>query len=266
MILEFGTSGWSYKDWAGTVYPEKTPPGFNHLNFIASQFDFVEVNTTFYRIPDPKLVKGWIYKTSGLDNFKFWIKLNRIFTHSRSYSESDVQAFNYSISSLDEGGKMGGLLIQFPYSFKLTDQNLEYLVRLSDKFTNFTKAVEFRHSSWMYSDLFELFEQKGLVWVNIDQPVISQSIPPTSIVTNGEISYFRLHGRNYKSWFSNEGRDERYNYSYSQNELIEISGHIKIAAKNAKKIVIAGNNHYKGAAVKNLIQLKKILMDNKISG
>ncbi|MCK4890135.1 MAG: DUF72 domain-containing protein, partial [Candidatus Aminicenantes bacterium] len=212
MILEFGTAGWSYKDWTGTVYPEKIPSGFNHLNFIASQFDFVEVNTTFYRIPDQKLVKGWIYKTSGLDNFKFWIKLNQIFTHNRKYSESDVQDFEYSISPLEDAGKMGGLLIQFPYSFKLTDQNLEYLLRLSDKFTNFIKAVEFRHNSWMNSELFDLFEQKGLVWVNIDQPVISQSIPTTSIVTNREISYFRLQGRNYKSWFSNEGRDERYNY------------------------------------------------------
>lgn len=266
MILEFGTAGWSYKDWAGTVYPENIPSGFNHLNFIARQFDFVEVNTTFYRIPDQKLVKGWIYKTSGLDNFKFWIKLNQIFTHSRSYSESDVQDFKHSISALAEREKMGGLLIQFPYSFKLTDQNLEYLVRLSDKFSNSIRAVEFRHTSWMNSDVIDLFEEKGLVWVNIDQPVISQSIPLTSIITNKDISYFRLHGRNYKSWFSNEGRDERYNYSYSQNELIEISEHIKTAAKNTKRIVISGNNHYKGAAVKNLIQLKNILNKNKISG
>ncbi len=257
MILEFGTAGWSYKDWAGTVYPEKIPAGFSHLKFIATQFDFVEVNTTFYRIPGKELVKGWIDKTKNLENFKFWIKINRVFTHNRNYSESDVQAFKYSISAIENAGRLGGLLIQFPYSFKLTDQNLEYLTHLSDNFDGFIKAVEFRHNSWIHNDLLDLFEKKGLIWVNIDQPVISQSIPPTSIVTNREISYFRLHGRNYRSWFSNEGRDERYNYSYSQNELIGISENIKTASENTKKIVISGNNHYKGAAVNNLIQLKK---------
>ena len=266
MILQFGTAGWSYKDWSGNVYPEKLPPGFNHLNFIANKFDFVEVNTTFYRTPDIKLVNGWINKTSDLSDFRFWIKINQIFTHSRKYSQSDVQAFRYSISPLKEAGKLGGLLIQFPYSFKLTNPNLDYLIALTDNFNGFLKAVEFRHNSWMNNDLFNLFEQKELVWVNIDQPVISQSIPPTEIITNNDISYLRLHGRNYESWFSNEGRDARYNYSYSQKELIEIARNIERIGKTAKKIVISGNNHYKGAAVNNLIFLKKILRESKISG
>lgn len=266
MILQFGTAGWSYKDWSGKVYPEKLPQGFNHLNFIANKFDFVEVNTTFYRTPDIKLVNGWLDKTSDLIDFRFWIKLNQIFTHSRKHSQSDVQAFSYSISPLKEGGKLGGLLIQFPYSFKFNKSNLDYLIALTDNFRDHVKAVEFRHNSWMNNDLFNIFEQRGLIWVNIDQPVISQSIPLTEIVTNNEISYLRLHGRNYKSWFSDEGRDARYDYSYSQKELMEIAENIRAIGKSAKRIVISGNNHYKGSAVNNLILLKKILKENKISG
>lgn len=266
MTVQYGTAGWSYKDWAGTVYPTNLHPGFNHLHFIAEKFDFVEVNTSFYRTPDIKLVKGWLNKTSDLEHFNFWIKLNRIFTHSRVYSQEDVNKFTQSISPLVNGEKLVGLLIQFPYSFKLTGNNLNYLIELTDNFSPLTTAVEFRHKNWINDEVLHLFREKRLIWVNIDQPVISESLPLTSIITNSDYSYFRLHGRNYKSWFSNEGRDERYNYLYSQNELIEISEYIKTAAKDAKKIVISGNNHYKGAAVNNLIQLKKILKEKKISG
>jgi len=266
MIVQYGTAGWSYKDWVGTVYPDKIPSGFNHLHFIAEKFDFVEVNTTFYRTPDIKLTEGWIRKTSDLEYFRFWIKLNRIFTHTRVYSKSDVEAFIHSISPLSSEKKLGGVLIQFPYSFKLTGSNLKYLIELTDNFAPLIIAVEFRHKNWVNDEVVHLFREKGIIWVNIDQPVISQSLPITSIITNTEYSYFRLHGRNYKSWFSNEGRDARYNYSYSEKELIDISLNIKNAGLKAKKILVSGNNHYKGAAVNNLILLKKILKSIKESG
>ncbi len=266
MIIRYGTAGWSYKDWAGTVYPEKIPPGYNHLLHIAEQFDFVEVNTTFYRTPDIKLVNGWVKKTEEIENFTFWIKINRIFTHTRSYSQTDVRAFINSISPLINEKKMEGLLIQFPYSFKITDKNLYFLRELTKNFSKFQIAVEFRNRCWLNDEILHFFKEKRLIWVNIDQPVISQSLPLTEIITNPDYSYFRLHGRNYKSWFSNEGRDERYNYSYSQNELLEISKNIENAALRSKKILVSGNNHYKGSAVKNLILLKQIINRNKKSG
>ncbi len=98
-----------------------------------------------------------------------------------------------------------------------------------------------------------------MIWVNIDQPVISQSLPLTSVLTNPETTYVRLHGRNYQSWFSNEGRDARYNYDYKALELNQIAETIKKLAKLAKQIFVSGNNHYKGSAIKNLKELKKLM-------
>jgi len=266
MTFQFGTAGWSYKDWVGTVYPKKPPPGFHHLRFIADKFDFVEVNTTFYRTPSIRLAEGWVKKTSDLPDFTFWIKLNRIFTHSREYGKSDVNEFMHSISPLADAGKLGGLLIQFPYSFKPDSANLSYLSTLTDSFQPAVMAVEFRHRDWLSDEVLRIFHEKKLIWVNIDQPVISRSLPLTSITTHTDYSYFRLHGRNYKSWFSNEGRDERYNYSYSEKELIDISSVMRQVEKKAGKVLVSGNNHYKGAAVNNLILLKKIVQEIIKSG
>jgi uncharacterized protein YecE (DUF72 family) len=261
MSYFFGTAGWSYKDWLGTVYPEKIPTGFNHLQFLARDFEFVEVNTTFYRIPSLKLTTGWVRKTEALTDFKFWIKNFQDFTHKRVIKKEDVADFKNALVPLQEAGKLAGVLSQFPYSFKLNTDNFDYLRNLTHLFREFDQAVEFRHNSWSSSDVLDNFSQNNIIWVNIDQPVISLSLPLTAHQTHPEISYFRLHGRNYKSWFSNEGRDARYDYSYSALELNKIAEKIKKLKEQAKKIFISGNNHYKGSAVRNLIELKKILKE-----
>ena len=261
MSCFFGTAGWSYKDWQGTVYPQKIPTGFNHLEFLSQNFEFVEVNTTFYRVPSLKLTTGWVKKTENLPDFTFWIKVFQDFTHKRVIKKEDVENFKQAVAPLQNAGKLAGLLAQFPYSFKLNSDNFAYLHNLTRRFSEYTQAVEFRHNSWNHRDVLDLFSRDNIIYVNIDQPVISLSLPLTAHQTHPDTTYFRLHGRNYKSWFSNEGRDARYDYSYSTMELNKIAEVIKKLKEQAKKIFVAGNNHYKGSAVKNLIELKKILKE-----
>lgn len=259
MSFMYGTAGWSYKDWFGPVYPLKTDSSFNYLGFIANMFDFVEVNTTFYRIPSTKLTAGWVKKTENNPDFSFWIKLNSIFTHSRKYTHTNVINFIESVKPVFHSGKLEGILIQFPYSFKFGVQSMKYLEVLFGYFGIFKLSVEFRHKSWDNSELLNFFSQFGIIWVNIDQPVISNSLSITENATSEDLSYFRLHGRNYENWFSQSGRDARYDYNYSDNELIDIGKSIKRVKDKVKKIYISGNNHYKGNAVKNLKKLKEIL-------
>ncbi len=257
--LFYGTAGWSYKDWNGTVYPQIKPRNFNPLEFLSEKFNFVEVNTTFYRIPTIKLCEGWIKKTENLQNFGFWIKINQNCTHKYTLFKSEVDAFISALQPLIKERKLFGLLAQFPYSFKLNEKNFHYLVNIIKIFKHYNLAIEFRHNSWNRNDIIENFKNSGIIWTNIDQPLISLSLPITSIVTNIDTAYFRLHGRNREHWFANSGRDARYNYNYDLKELTEISVEIIKLKKLAKRIFISGNNHYKGAAVKNLIELKNIL-------
>ena len=258
----YGTAGWSYKDWYGTVYPPTVPRGFNHLEHLAGAMDFVEVNTSFYRTPTIKLTEGWVKKTENLENFLFWVKIHQQFTHLRQVNRREIDNFKEALGPLVRSARLAGLLAQFPYSFKLNTGNLNYVKALAGIFPENPLAVEFRHNSWNRRELFEVFKELNLIWVNIDQPLVSLSLPLTAEATHPEVSYFRLHGRNEKTWFADEGRDARYDYNYNMLELNQIAEKIKELAALAKKIFISGNNHYKGSAYNNLIDLKKILAKN----
>lgn len=261
----FGPAGWSYADWRGTVYPEPLPPRFNHLAFLAGQFDFVEVNTSFYRIPPLTLTRGWADKTAACPDFQFWIKLHQSFTHERQLEMPMIDGFHACLQPLAAAGKLAGLLAQFPYSFHFDPGALSYLRELAGHFIAYPLAVEFRHQSWLDDEVLAFFKSAGLIWANIDQPLISQSLALTALVTARDTAYLRLHGRNYKDWFSGQGRDARYDYSYSAAELGRLGDVVARLKEQAKKVFVSGNNHYKGAAVKNLLQLKEILLRRRLA-
>jgi uncharacterized protein YecE (DUF72 family) len=262
----FGPAGWSYADWRGTVYPEPLPARFNHLAFLARQFDFVEVNTTFYRVPGLAMTQGWIRKTAVCPDFTFWIKLHQSFTHEQKLERQVLADFKNSLRPLADAGKLAGLLAQFPYSFKLAAERLTFLRELAGHFAAFPLTVEFRHQSWLEDEVAAFFKANALIWANIDQPQISASLPLTALVTARDTAYLRLHGRNYRDWFSGQGRDARYDYAYTLPELEQIADVIVKLKEQAKKVFVSGNNHYKGAAVKNLLQLKEILLRRRLAG
>jgi uncharacterized protein YecE (DUF72 family) len=264
--LFFGPAGWSYADWRGTVYPEPLPPRFNQLAFLAGQFDFVEVNTSFYRVPSLKLTQGWADKTAAYPEFRFWLKLHQSFTHERQLEKTMLAGFRDCLKPLAAAGKLSGLLAQFPWSFKFEPANLSFLQELAGHFQDWPLAVEFRHQSWLEDEVLAFFKDNGLVWTNIDQPQISQSLPLTALVTARDTAYLRLHGRNYKDWFSGQGRDARYDYSYSAAELGCLGEVVARLKEQAKKVFVSGNNHYKGSAVKNLLRLKEILLQRRLAG
>jgi uncharacterized protein YecE (DUF72 family) len=258
----FGPAGWSYPDWRGTVYPEPAPRGFRPLPFIADRFDFVEVNTTFYRIPEPRLAGGWLTQTAGRDGFLFWIKLYRAFTHDGRLDRAEVDSFRRAVQPLAAAGRLAGLLAQFPYSFHLESPAKRHLAALADCFADLTLAVEFRHAAWNDERVLEWFRRRGLVWVNVDQPDISGNLPLTAAATRSDLAYVRLHGRNAAAWFASSGRDARYDYCYSGQELEHIAAVIRSLQEQARKIFVSGNNHYKGSAVRNLLELKRRLAES----
>jgi uncharacterized protein YecE (DUF72 family) len=262
----FGPAGWSYADWRGTVYPDPQPPRFSPLAFLAGQFDFVEVNTSFYRVPSLKLTRGWADKTAAFPDFSFWLKLHQSFTHERMLDELMISGFRDCLRPLDEAGKLAGLLAQFPYSFKLEPASMSFLRDLAGRFSPYPLAVEFRHQSWLEDDVLAFFREHGLIWANIDQPQVSQSLPLTALVTARDTAYLRLHGRNARDWFSGQGRDARYDYSYSAAELGHLRDVVARLKEQAKKVFVSGNNHYKGSAVKNLLQLKETLLKRRLAG
>jgi uncharacterized protein YecE (DUF72 family) len=263
--IYIGTAGWSYQDWKSTVYPEDPEPSFDELTYISSYFDTVELNNTFYRAPNMYMSKNWVKKTTHNPDFKFTAKLWQKFTHEKeSFTDSDVKLFKDGINPLFEHNKLGALLIQYPWSFKHSADNVHTMGSVIDTFKEYPLVVEFRHNSWMNQDVLSLLQEKAVGFCNIDQPIIGDSIKPSEHLTS-DIGYIRLHGRNYKDWFRKDaGRDDRYNYLYTDKELEAWVEKIRNMKDKAREIYVIANNHYRGQAPANALQMKAMLTNNKI--
>lgn len=263
--VRIGPAGWFYEDWRGKVYPAARPPGFDELVFLADFIDTIEINNTFYRPATKDMAQGWAKRVSVNRKFKFTAKLGRDFTHTaQPVSSEEEKLFKGGLDPLLEIGLLGCLLIQFPWSFKCTSENRLKLLDIFQRFQEYPKVLEVRHASWNNPAVFDFLLEHNVGFVNIDQPLIGRSLAPTEEAV-GPIGYVRLHGRNYQEWFkADAGRDERYNYLYSAEELLpwaERTG--RIAAKSEETYVIT-NNHYRGQAVVNALQLKSMLTGSRV--
>jgi len=261
-----GTSGWSYDDWYGTVYPDVPRTGFRELPYYCEFFDAVEINTTFYRPPPPQYCEKWLREVEDNPRFKFTLKLWQRFTHERGskWTADEVETFKTGIQPLAEAGRLGAMLVQFPWSFRNSEANRGWLADLAHTFAEHPLVLEVRHASWNVEPALGFMRQLDLNFCNIDQPVSRSSIPPTSIAT-GPIGYYRFHGRNSENWFKkNAGRDARYDYLYNDGELQPWIDNIKEMESRIEQIYVMTNNHYRGQAPVNALQMKAALKGEKV--
>lgn len=255
--IRVGPAGWSYKDWEGTVYP-KHGSRFDHLAYLADFFDTIEINSPFYRIPPVTHAKSWVRRIAANDDFKFTTKVFRGFTHEKgSLVEEDLTAFRNYLDPLMDASRLGAVLLQFPWSFKNTPESIERLIALFTAFRDYPKALEVRHATFQQPEFLALLEEHAVSWVNVDQPLFSDSVKPADSVT-GPVGYARFHGRNYEKWFAHEESWERYNYLYSRKELEPWVDRIEAMARQKETYVVT-NNHFRGQAILNAGDLKESL-------
>lgn len=269
--LYIGTSGWSYKDWIGSFYPPAHHAAFDMLEFYSDYFNSVEVNSTYYSYISPKTAEGWIKKIEHKEDFLFTIKLHNDFTHVRKYSKDNIKSVKALLDVLNNAGRLGGLLVQFPYSFIMNKENAYHLKYIIDDFSEYHKFIEVRHKSWLLDRFFNFVRENNSSLCTIDQPILGEAID-FKMINAGENSYIRLHGRNENAWIhslSNFGKDQteeqknaRYDYLYSPAELAQIGLRIRPIMENIKRIFIFFNNHPKGNAVANAFELLHFLKNN----
>jgi uncharacterized protein YecE (DUF72 family) len=262
--IRIGPAGWSYKDWEGIVYPQKPGSKFDPLAYLARFFNTIEINSSFYRPPTASTTNLWIERVSHNPNFIFTAKLNRLFTHERGKAtDEDEKEFREGMEPMTAAGKLGALLLQFPWSFKNTDEDRTYLFKLLQRFRDFPLVLEIRHSSWNTAAIYESLAEAGVGICNIDQPLFSKSIKPAALSTS-PIGYIRLHGRNYQDWFRDKApRDDRYNYLYTVDQLEPWIDRIKEIAQKTKETYVITNNHFRGQAVVNALEMKSFVEEKK---
>jgi len=258
--LYIGTSGWSYRDWEGVVYPAKKPRGFDPLAFMAQLVDAIEINTTFYHPIPASHAERWLRAVEWNERFLFTAKLWKRFTHdAEPLSDDAATAFKAGLAPLLHHGKLGALLVQFPWSFRDSEPSRRRIAAIREQFETYPLVIEIRHISWLRQAALDFLRGQNMSFCNIDQPQGKQSIGATAI-TSGALAYFRFHGRNASAWFdSKAGRDARYDYLYSERELLPWTEKIAAVVQNADRTFVMANNHYKGQAVANALQLKALL-------
>lgn len=264
--LYIGTSGWSYPrgegTWTGHFYPRGK---VNELEYYSRFFNAVEVNSSFYRPPNPAYVYNWVRRVP--EDFLFTVKLWQKFTHPRMYKEAtgeeaaisqkDIDLFRNSIEPLARHGKLGALLAQFPPSFKSDAHGRQILGAVIKAFKQYPLAVELRHRSWSDDkDTTRVLQENNIAWVNIDEPKFHSSVA-TELPFTSSMAYFRFHGRNKEAWWSGDN-ETRYKYLYSEDEVNELAVKVREAAKRTKLTFAFFNNHWQGYAPRNAVGMMKL--------
>jgi uncharacterized protein YecE (DUF72 family) len=258
-VIRVGPAGWNYRDWNGVVYPKPKPRGFDELTYISEYFDVVEINSSYYGPPRPSSAKKWIESVSANSRFRFTAKLFHSFTHERQPAPHDEKEFKEGIAPIMDSGRLGALLLQFPWSFKFSPENRQYLVAMLKRFSEYALVVEVRHSSWLDKEILDLLSELGVGICNIDQPLFHRSVKPAAHVTSGT-GYVRLHGRNYRNWFSAKADvRERYDHLYSPDELDPWITRAKQIAQDAEDTYVISNNHNLGKATVNALEFLSVL-------
>jgi uncharacterized protein YecE (DUF72 family) len=258
MTIHVGVAGWDYPDWNGPVYPRRSSRKFDRLAWIARFVDVVEINSTFYRPVAPRVAESWVRRTRDLAEFTFTAKAHRSWTHDRRLESDDATLAG--LAPLREAGRLGGLLVQFPQSFHWDERARERLARLRERAADWPLVAEVRHGSWNDDEADRWLRARGIGWCAVDQPRAGGATLPLVPRVIGNVGYLRLHGRNVANWFREDaGRDARYDYLYSADELRALVEPIRGIASEAAHAFVVQNNHFRGQALVNALQLKQML-------
>jgi uncharacterized protein YecE (DUF72 family) len=240
--IVIGTSGWSYKDWLNVFYTSSE----KMFQQYASVFKTVEIDSTFYKQPTLSFIRA--IARSSPKGFIFSLKVPKTVTHVKLMdlekgAMRDLKLFLDVITPLKDEGKLGPLLFQLPpkpaEAFRGFNEFLESLPE------DYDFAIEFRDPTWMKDEAFKILSENNVGYCIVDEPLL-----PALLKVTGEFSYVRFHGRGNRPW---------YYYDYKVEELEEWKGKLKELSSKAKKVYVYFNNHFKGYAVKNALQMMKIV-------
>ncbi len=243
--VSLGTSGWSYKEWEGVLYPKGEK---RKLSYYARYFKTVEIDSTYYAYPAKAMVQGFAGATP--DGFVFSAKLPKLITHEKRLDvgkgvEQDLARFLHVMRPLEDAGKLGPLLIQLPPSFSYERDlaGLQGFLKVIPSDVWF--AIEFRHMSWLRQDTWDLLREYNVANTIVDEPLL----PPDLVVT-ADFSYIRWHGQGARPW---------YNYRYTDKELGAWVPRVKEVAAKTKKVYGYHNNHPFGHAVESALKESELL-------
>src|SRR2546430_14053415 len=284
-----GTASWSDPGFVERWYPKKLPAA-DRLPWYAQHFDLVEVNSTFYSVPDPRMVERWCAATP--DDFTFDVKLHQLFSfHStpakllppdlQKLAETNAKGivkstpelqrallgtFLRSMSIFRDAGKLGVFLLQLSPAFSPRKHELDELIQLIETLSGYDLAIEFRNRNWAVGDqlqsTIDFLQKYHAIFVNVDTPASDHfMVMPSDVdeVTNSKLAYLRLHGRNEKAYVTGKTVAARFDYDYSESEIAEVAQRSRKLAKEARESHVIFNNNNLDYAPHAALRLRKAL-------
>lgn len=243
MIL-IGTSGFDYDDWRGTFYPEGLPKR-SFLEHYAHHFGALELNFSYYRLPEARQLASMVERSGG--RVAFAVKAHRSMTHERTAGEAEYRAFEEALRPLAEAGALAAVLAQFPHSFDQCEENRTYLRRLADR-VGPGLVFEPRSDEWVAPPVLDWLQKIGVALCCVDEPAVPGLMPPVARATASP-AYVRFHGRNAAKWYRHDSPHERYDWRYSAGELSEWVPKVRALEDSAGKVLVFFNNHFQAKAV-----------------
>jgi len=238
MEWHIGCSGFHYKDWRGTFYPEDLPQK-KWFDYYCQHFSTLELNVTFYRFPQLSVLQNW-YQRSPPD-FRFSVKAPRAITHYKKFNEVNdlISSFYETINNgLQE--KLGPTLFQMPPGFSYDEQRLERIINNLD--ASFNNILEFRHISWWRQDVYKTLADHHITFCGMSHPAL-----PDDVIQNTPVIYYRFHGV-----------PKLYRSSYPTTFLSNVTDAVRNNTE-AKQGWFYFNNDYDAVGVANAKEMMKIV-------
>jgi uncharacterized protein YecE (DUF72 family) len=230
MNWHIGCSGFHYKHWRGTFYPEKLAMT-KWFNFYCQHFSTLELNVTFYRFPQLSFLQTWHDKSP--DNFRFAVKAPRAITHYKKFNDT-ADMLNSFYDTINNGlqNKLGPVLFQIPPSYNYTEEKLEKILKALNP--TFNNVLEPRHVSWWHDDIYKTLADYNITFCGMSHPAL-----PGDIIQNTPVIYYRFHGV-----------PDLYRSPYSTERLQQVVDTVK-SNHNIKEAWFYFNNDIDASAINN---------------
>ena len=254
--LYIGTSGYDYPEWKGLFYPE-TVKRADFLSYYATQFNALELNGTYYKMPTSEQMHSMITRTGG--KVQFSVKAFQGLTHAADKSQyrQFAAVFKKALEPLQQDNVLLCSLLQFPESFRYEKDERIYLDALLKELSGIPLVVEMRNTQWQNDQVYNALRQRLTGWCITDNPALKNLMKLDFQIT-GSIAYLRFHGRNAEMWYKGSSVT-RYDYLYNDTELQSFVKPIKYLLMNVKIVQLFFNNHAKAQAVVNAKKLELLL-------
>lgn len=272
--IRIGTCSWADEALTKHWYPRGVRSSEDRLRYYCEHFSTVEVDSTYYRLPDPEMVGRWAERTR--EGFVMHVKAFGVMTRHpvkadqlppdlreqapvddrgrvdrppREFRAEVFARFHEALAPLRDAGKLGGILMQFPSYVVYKPASLEYIEWAAGQLREDRMLVEFRHRSWFEdehrAEVLSFLEELGATHVVVDAPKTeAKNLVPTVVAATSPLAYVRLHGRNAETWNVRGGSaSDRFDYLYTREELSEWVEPLRELSENAEEVYVLFNNN-----------------------